>query len=332
MLIKDLYQTVLMDPVLRQKANTLYIVSGYASANMVDRHLRGLAKVMKIPISETSVSVNLMIGMTAKEGISEPSHKAFNHLTAEVFSRNFTCGYYMGAQPTHAKAYAWYEGNRPIIGYVGSANYTYNGFMGNQQEVLSNEKPNDIFEYYQSLQQDSYLCSHEEVQGIIKPCSIIGETKESINASHEDGSINIKKVSSLPTRNRVDISLLDERKSDICYGLNWGDRGDRRITEAYIPVNAELGRSGFFPERGVHFTVHTDDGKTFLCARRQDGGKAIHSTQDNSIIGEYFRRRINASLDQPITKEHLESYGRTEVSFEKIDDDNYYMDFSKPTN
>ena len=77
--------------------------------------------------------------------------------------------------------------------------------------------------------------------------------------------------------------------------------------------------------------MHTDDGQVIICARRQDHGKALHSTENNSIIGEYFRHRLGVPLGREVTKVDLEKYGRTDVVFCKIDDDNYYMDFSAPT-
>lgn len=78
----------------------------------------------------------------------------------------------------------------------------------------------------------------------------------------------------------------------------------------------------------VHFTVLTDDNKVLICTRAQQNGKAIHTPHNNSLIGEYFRHRLGIPYGHSVTKEHLLSYGRTDIDFYKIDDETYSMDFS----
>lgn len=65
-----------------------------------------------------------------------------------------------------------------------------------------------------------------------------------------------------------------------------------------------------------------------ICVRAQDGGKGLHTTLNNSLLGEYFRYRLGVKNGEFVTREHLLKYGRTDVDFYKIDDENYYMDFS----
>ncbi len=88
----------------------------------------------------------------------------------------------------------------------------------------------------------------------------------------------------------------------------------------------------FFPDIGVQFTVYTDNDKVLICTRAQQNGKAIHTPHDNSIIGKYFRERLGLRLGALVRKEDLERYGRTDIVFYKIDNETYYMDFSRPVN
>ena len=74
--------------------------------------------------------------------------------------------------------------------------------------------------------------------------------------------------------------------------------------------------------------VLTDDGKELICVRAQDNGKAIHTTLNNSLMGTYFRYRLNLPSGAFITKDDLLRHGRTDVDFEKIDEETYLMDFS----
>ena len=102
----------------------------------------------------------------------------------------------------------------------------------------------------------------------------------------------------------------------------------REPNQAYIRLTSNIYRTDFFPPVSVHFTLLTDDGKTLICTRAQQNGKAIHTPHNNSLIGEYFRRRLGVANGEPVQKRHLEKYGRSEVTFYKIDDETYYMDFS----
>ena len=48
----------------------------------------------------------------------------------------------------------------------------------------------------------------------------------------------------------------------------------------------------------------------------------------NALLGEYFRGRIERANGAYVSLQDLEVYGRTDVTFYKIDDEEYYMDFS----
>ena len=120
--------------------------------------------------------------------------------------------------------------------------------------------------------------------------------------------------------------------------MNWGfasprnknTKKPRDQNDAYIQLPSTIYKSDFFPLKGIHFTVSTDDGVTLICTRAQKDwrGHAIETPHDNSSLGEYFRNRLGLANGQLITKEHLIRYGRTDVTFYKVDEENYYMDFS----
>jgi hypothetical protein len=130
----------------------------------------------------------------------------------------------------------------------------------------------------------------------------------------------------------ITISLLSSRTNDVqdVAGLNWGQRPGREPNEAYIQLPPEVYRSKFFPARPQRFTVTTDDNKTLICTRAQKGkdGDAIETPDGNSLLGEYFRNRLGLASGASVTKSDLERYGRTDVTFRKIDKENYQMDFS----
>ena len=309
MISKDLYEHVLLTPA--KKGATLYAVSGYATARMAIRHMKELKEQKK------SAHVCLIVGMTAKSGISESNHKGFCELAEKG---NFNCSYVPENEiPVHTKAYAWFNGQEPVAGFVGSANYTQTAFLKQRQkEVMDESNPMDILDCYKTLEKISCRCFHPDVQGLIR----------------EDKSVRIMRESRPAQFPSVVCSFLaDNGELPQRSGLNWGQRPEysREPNQAYIRVPAEA--RDFFPKRKVFFTLHTDDGQSMVCVGAQDRedkihGKAIETPQNNSLIGEYFRNRLGVPLDAPVKLQHLLDYGRTDATYYKIDDGNYWMDFS----
>ena len=127
----------------------------------------------------------------------------------------------------------------------------------------------------------------------------------------------------------IELSFLAKGKVHERSGINWGQREGRNPDQAYIPIPASIYKhSNFFPAKGQKFTVATDDGRSFIMVRRQDKGKALHTPDDNSILGKYLRKRLGLKLGQLVENVHFEDYGRTDVTFTKVDDETYFMDFS----
>lgn len=72
----------------------------------------------------------------------------------------------------------------------------------------------------------------------------------------------------------------------------------------------------------------TDDRRSLLLRVEQQNDKAITTPISNALLGEYFRNRLGLAYGEYVTKQHLLNYGRTDVVFYKIDDEQFYMDFS----
>ena len=64
-----------------------------------------------------------------------------------------------------------------------------------------------------------------------------------------------------------------------------------------------------------------------ICVRAQQNGKALHSQQNNAILGRYFRKRLGLISGQLIIVQHLYKYGRLSVDI-SINRNKYYLDFS----
>lgn len=326
MITDDLFNKVLVEPV-KNGADRLYIVSGYATASMTFHHLETIKKIYK-----KQIQIDLIVGMCPSDGLSLSNHKAFQQLVSVDFSDSFNCSYIFNSPPVHSKAYVWFQGEKPIGGFAGSANYTQNAFSKAQRELLIPCDPVLGFKYFQSLMSDSIYCTHIEIENYI---GIYRDTYygRRIKKYLEKQGLHLitSEKPDLQDLPAIRISFLDKSENlPERSGLNWGQRPEERRepNQAYIKLPSSVYKTDFFPHIASHFTVLTDDNKVLICTRAQQNGKAIHTPHNNSLIGEYFRYRLSVPSGNPITKADLLRYGRTDIDFFKIDDETYFMDFS----
>ncbi len=248
--------------------------------------------------------------MSKHHGIEITAHKAFVDIQENQFT-NFKCYYSYKPIPLHAKIYTWMTKDKATTCYAGSANYTQNGFSPHlQQEAMTKTNANDGLRFYNTVFRNCIICNDSLLENHI---SLYRSNKK-------------QEKSGLP---EVELSLLDTRTGETHKkaGLNWGKRQGRDQNQAYIPIPGEIAKSDYFP-RENYFTIMTDDDFSFIAKRAQKNGKAIHSTENNAIMGKYFRNRLGLEDGAFVTRKHLEDYGRTSVKFMKIDDETYMMDFS----
>ncbi len=325
MLTERLFDTVLIDPV-KQSADTLYIVSGYASATMVYKHLHSLAKYKK------DIKIELIVGMVVRDGISAKDHESFQGLVSDKDKGLISCRYVAYGPAVHSKTFAWYSNDNPKVAFTGSANYTQSAFSNSRMEAMIEHDADLSRDYFDLIRQNTVDCTdsqvsqriaiHDEPGYSMKMAEEVGETGET------ERLFALEALMKLPNR-RVSLlsrnGLLPKRS-----GLNWGQRPEagREPNQAYIRLSKEIYKSDFFPKRGDQFTMITDDGKTLVCVRAQDNSKAIHTSDNNSHMGRYFRYRLGLPEGSLVEKHHLEQYSRTDVDFYKIDEETYYMDFS----
>lgn len=319
----ELYNHLLVYPKENNSAlNSLLICSGYATSAMASHYLSYLEEKEIV-----DVKIDLIIGMTPRDGLRESEHKRFVGLMQE-FPDKFSCSYLMKSHlPVHSKLYVWCEGQTSKVAFTGSANYTQTALFAKQGEIIVDCNPELALNYFHSFDSNTIYCNSPDVEDFVNFYRI-GETSKEL----ADNSVEKSNAGGFEDFPSVRVSFLTKggnvgKRS----GLNWGQRPEvkREPNQAYIPLKADVYGSSFFPERGKHFTVLTDDNKTLTCTRAQDNGKAIHTPLNNSQIGEYFRNRLGVANGEPVTKQHLEDYGRTDVEFYKIDEESYCMDFSR---
>lgn len=310
MITQSLFDVALVEPV--QSAQTLYIVSGFASATMASQHMSRVLDAL-----HERLVIELIVGMTPVHGIADREHRGFLALAASQQLGTFTCSYVMMEHaPVHAKVYVWVDQGRAIKAFTGSANYTQEAFSGRQAEVLVECDPDAALAYYQGLIPATVYCTYEPIDEhvLITPSD-----------PRTPGERPGQAFAGMPRA----VCPLVQRDGTVhrTAGLNWGQRRGRNPNQAYIPVPATVYHNRFFPAV-EHFTVITDDDKQFLCRCAQQNGKALETPTNNGLLGEYFRGRLGLPNGAFVHTEDLLRYGRTTVEFYKTDDGYYFMDFS----
>lgn len=312
---KDLIYKVLLDPI-RKGADKLIIISGYVSHNMASWHIKKINEESLPPIH-----ISLIAGMYPIEGVSIELHEGLKGLVnfSDKHYSSFECKYIYQGPPVHSKVYLWMKQNVPLVAFTGSANYTKNSFGNTQREYIVSCDPFAAFTFYQEIEADSILCNHNEVEEYVK--------------FYKDPKLTqFKQETTHSSSEKVTLSLLTNR-GDVGYGsgINWGIRRNgtkREPNQAYISVPSNIARSGFFPLDKTHFSAITDDHKQLIFRIEQANDKALTTPLNNSSLGEYLRNRIGVANGAFVTKADLERYGRTDVTFYKIDDEQFFMDFS----
>lgn len=323
MITEKLYEKILINPVLNG-CDTLLVASGYASANMVAKHLNEIHEKNK------KLRLKLIIGMCARDGISRLNHNSFKQLSSDIYPTIFECNYFLKPPPFHSKLYIWLKNNVPVYSFIGSANYTQNAFSNRQIEIMSTCDLIKSLNYYKALIPNVVDCRSSEAETNI---TILDEVYyDVIKKAIEQETPMLESEEDLMKKhlNHVRVSFLDNKGNlPQISGLNWGQRDKREKNQAYIRLPSTVYKTNFFPPRGdKYFTIITDDGFQLICTRAQENGKAIETPHNNSIIGLYFRKRIGLDSGVKVNKQNLVNYGRTDVDFYKIDDETFHMDFS----
>ncbi|MEA5151487.1 MAG: NgoFVII family restriction endonuclease [Oscillospiraceae bacterium] len=318
---ENLAETVLFTP-LRRDVNELYILSGYATPNMLSWYITNIQHRTQSPIK-----IHLLVGMVPFDRLSVSVHEGFIQLVSSALPQEVElveCSYICEAPAVHSNIYIWAKDGAPAQAFMGSANFVQSSFVGHhRQELMTECDPAEAMQYYQAQVGRSIYCTHGEIEEyvVLQPTHPVLDLESNL----------IDDVTELANEgiDFVTLSLVTRTgEPGSRSGLNWGQRPRRDPNEAYISLPARIARSNFFPMEYKHFTAITDDRHQLTLRIEQQNDKAITTPARNSDLGEYFRNRLGLANGAYITRADLERYGRTNVVFYKLDDETYYMDFS----
>jgi len=231
----------------------------------------------------------------------------------------------------HSKCYLWLNGNKPIKGLIGSANFSSNGLYNDFRETLLEVDENQLYVlkgYIEIILNSASECN-----------SIIVQEKKEIKEKYNEEI--------------CDMILYDPKtgQTQNGHGLNWGFAdANVRPNDACIPIRMEHIRKypKLFPalqpnpesRKGTLKEVIEfvwDDG--VVMQGRLEGSqplpnsniffpKQLASFPHKDELGIYIRERLNIPLGTRVLREDLMKYGRDTVSVSEIEEGIYYLDFS----
>lgn len=314
MITNDLVKTILIDPI-EKGADELYAVAGYATPNMVSYFMSSIPKKYK-------VKMHLIVGMTVHSGVSISVHEGFKDLMKNTTGNLtlFECSYVCQNSPVGANLYIWCREGKPVKAFGGSAGFTQSAFYLGHKEIMFETDCSSAMNYYMNCISDSIYANHSEIEEYIP-----------IYATHHilDSENNVTDELKASSLLRENLSFLTKSgETGKRSGINWGQRSGREPNQAYIAVPAEIVRKKFFPPQDTVFTVLTDDRKCLIMRVEQQGDKAVTTPLNNSLLGEYIRNRLGLANGQYVWRRDFDNYGRTDVTFYKLDENQYFMDFS----
>lgn len=342
----DFDEPVLYAPARTENAQpctSLKIVTAFTDCDRISTHMIKLAEGIKNNRIVKGLSIEILLGMT-KSSLSQKKHedicRMIGFLNSSKGMPKISCRYICNGPEVHSKVYVWTRpdssfGEMPYIAFCGSLNYTMNAFY-KRRESVSICSSLAAYKYYQELLADTIDCFDESVGEKLK--NVINNTSDTFIEPDNSEKDYLMYDAETPV-DSLNVSLLFANGSDTGYGsgVNWGIRPNgtkRDQNQAYIPYNRKDRKAGFFPDREnpddencPMFKVITKDFGSFHMRMAQQGNKALQSVESNAILGEWIRKRIGAPSGGYITKQMLELYGKTYVTFRKYEDGTYLLDF-----
>lgn len=312
-LMVDVAGKILFDPIKMMGVDHLCILSTHATPTMASWLLESY-----IEQNISGVSVELIVCTTVDDGISFAYHDAFKKMHGNRNSNNgwdFTCSYVHNKSilQNNRNMYIWLKENIPVCAFSGELEFNQSSFCQNSYKTITECDVSEAYDFFEEAVKYSVYCTYSEIEEEIK----IYQSPVSAKIFENN-------------QNKVTLSLFKSKSMETGErsGLNWGQRGKRNRNEAYIPLPASVAKSGFFPLNKQHFIAFTDDHCSLLLRVEQKNDKAITTPASNAQLGEYFRKRLNLGNGAFVCAEDLFAYGRTDVTFYKIDEEQFYMDFS----
>lgn len=259
---EDLLKKLIEEP--SENNDELIIISGYGSARFLsDIH-------EKFP----AIKITLILGMAA-QGISNIDYEGYRELTLN--SQNINVRFQTIEPLTHMKVYQWKRMGEPTQCFIGSANFSYSGFLKNN-EIMSTID-NDCLELIKKYYDLSIDCLDNKIQAKLKlfdkPISEVLETEK------------LGVVSTYKTIDRENLIFpqlkryyYDELYTDVTLTFNNGlNRGLRNKLNSYLDIDKNLEFFDRYLPIGFQGTIELD-GLRLKIERDSKSGRRLRILHD----------------------------------------------------
>lgn len=317
--LKDLYKNIIQKNKNYEK---LRILTGYASASF-------LKKVIN---EYHNLKLELYIGMS-QQGISLNNHKEF----CDIMSKydNIEIYYQVKDRNNHMKMIVFSNDlSEKVI--VGSANFTENGFISNQEIMV--ESVIETSKIFKKQKDISLLCNSKNINEFIEfytddsfefenSTYIESEPSESEPSEEEQKNIEtFKKLKMTPNPlyfENFKVELVLDKE----HNPTWSEKGINawvKNKNPYLQSPQKVYFQKYFPNED-EFIIYTDDGRKFLGRLSGKFKSEIHFNDDN--IYSYIKNRIGLKEDRPISRDDLIKYGCTTFYFTRVEEYIYIVEF-----
>lgn len=314
---KDLYTNVLKKHCTNFE--TLNIISGYASASFLKRVID----------SYPHLNINIYIGMS-QEGIITDNHNKY----IQIMNRNdrIKVYYQVNGELTHIKLYSFSkEGTNK--NFMGSANFTENGFIYNN-ELLS-EINDDTNSFFEKQLENSMLCNSSNISKYINfvdnklqnedSYNEIDQIRNKIEYFNREHSIS-KYLNTDMTDKYIKLPIVIPKKASAIWetsGINakFGNKDSHLVMSNY---NSSKLKEFFNPEKVSY--IYDFENTNILCELKGTFNRELHFVDID--IYDYFRKLIGLKENTPITHEHLEYFGYEYFTFKKTEENKYLLTFT----
>ncbi|MEJ5928835.1 restriction endonuclease PLD domain-containing protein [Corynebacterium sp. H128] len=273
--------------------------------------------------------LRMLVGMQYLEGFTQPQIDALEKLNEQLQGRMESSLLVSTRVKYHGKVYHFTEEDTSESAYIGSANLAaiqdaYRSTF--EAGVVITSEAYDIGEYLKS--HVFPLGTEFDTLEIQATCT---ETTPLENLVRDRLVEKIpegepKELTKYQPKFSYEIPLKDTPSSNLnCF---FGKGREHKPTgkilrrpwyEVELIPGVEITRQEGYPQNKARFEVVTDDGYSFECnVNGQNGNKNFRSSESLSILGTFLKGRLEAQgvlkVGEPVTKEHLEKYGRSTVN------------------
>jgi hypothetical protein len=321
----------LFDKLISPQTTSLAAVSGYVGKETVDRLIQLVSK-------RPELSIKLVVGMAAKEGLSERSYESLGKLH-QLLSENSATNkdkdsgvywYFSGqngerSRGLHAKAYR-ITGDQVDDLFIGSSNFSFSGLShaGNVElNVLdtSSHAKREFDDFFaRNLGSGFNFVPYDKVEDF----PIRGKTKQ--QSRKKTGLQKVAKPSNFKNYPFVDIDLalnIEEKTRsslNVCFGRGRWSRTTGKVKprewyEVEVICPKIVTQDPAYPKGD--FQVVTSDGYSFLARTQGDYSKNLRSKDSLLTLGLWIKScleeagALTNSPQELVTLDTFENYGNS---------------------